>query len=76
MRIDLCLELIDEEPEEAKRELDKMGGVLQDSIQEARRSIFALRPLALEQLGFRQAVCTYADDFAHQNGVSTHVSLL
>ncbi|MBC8248390.1 MAG: GAF domain-containing protein [Anaerolineales bacterium] len=75
MRIDLCLELIDEEPEEAKRELDKMGTALQDSIQEARRSIFALRPLALEQLGFRRALRTCVDDFVHQNEISVHLSL-
>ena len=75
MRIDLCLELIDEEPEEAKRELDEMGGAVQDSIQEARRSVFALRPLALEQLGFRRALSTYTDDFAHQNEISIHLSL-
>jgi signal transduction histidine kinase len=75
MRIDLCLELIDEEPEEAKRELDEMGGAVQDSIQEARRSVFALRPLALEQLGFRRALSTYTDDFAHQNEISVHLSL-
>ncbi|MFQ5853357.1 MAG: GAF domain-containing protein, partial [Candidatus Binatia bacterium] len=75
MRVDLCLELTGEEPEEAKRELDKIGVALQDSIQAARRLVFALRPLALEQLGFRRALRTYMDDFAHQNGISVHLSL-
>ncbi len=75
MRIDLYLELIDEEPEEAKRELHEMGGAVQDSIQEARRSVFALRPLALEQLGFRRALSTYTDDFVLVHEISVHLSL-
>ena len=75
MRVDLCLELVDEEPEETKRELDKLAVGLQDSIEATRRSIFALRPLALEQLGFRRALCSYVDDFAQRNDISLHVSL-
>ena len=53
--------------------LDSLRELLGRNIREVRRSIFALRPVALEELGFYPALCQFIDEFGEQNQV--HVDL-
>ncbi len=55
--------LVDTDPAQMHVELAELREVLSDSIIEVRRSIFALRPVALEKRGFFSALHQFATDF-------------
>ena len=59
-------DLVDTEPTKMHSELDNMLDVLNGSIREVRRSIFALRPIALDELGFFIALRQFSTTFGEQ----------
>jgi signal transduction histidine kinase len=54
-------------------ELDSLRELLDRNIREVRRSIFALRPVALDELGFYPALHQFIDEFGEQNQL--HIDL-
>lgn len=72
-RVGLWHTLVDEDPVQMHAELDNLRGLLNDNIREVRRSIFALRPVALDELGFYPALRQFSDEFGEQNQL--HVDL-
>lgn len=54
-------------------ELDNLQELLSQNIREVRRSIFALRPVALDELGFYPALHQFISEFGEQNQL--HVDL-
>jgi len=59
-------DLVDKRPAQMHAELDDLLEVLNGSIREVRRSIFALRPLALDELGFFPALRQFIANFGEQ----------
>lgn len=59
--------LVDHEPTRMHAELDSFQKLLTRNLREIRRSIFALRPLALADLGFYPALRQFLLEFGEQN---------
>lgn len=64
---------IDDDPERMHAEVENMRDLLREQIRDVRRSIFALRPIALDELGFNRALRQFAQDFGEQNQL--HIDL-
>jgi signal transduction histidine kinase len=75
MKLDLAERILERDPERVKRELVDARTTLREQIKEVRRSIFALRPLDLERLGFLETVRQYVKDFGEQNSVKTTLEI-
>jgi len=75
MRARLWHKLVDEAPHKMHAELDALRDLLSDNIREVRRAIFALRPVALDELGFYPALRQFAADFGEQNPVRVDLRL-
>ncbi len=56
LRSTLWHEMLDENPSQMHSELDELSAMLKTCISEVRRSIFALRPVVLDDLGFVPAI--------------------
>lgn len=69
LKLDLVDRLMDVDAERARAELDDARATVRETIREARRSIFALRPVDLERYGFEETVRRYVADFGQQNEV-------
>ena len=67
VRAGLWHDLVDQNPARMHAELDMLQDFLRENIHEVRRSIFALRPLALDELGFFPALRQFLSDFGEQN---------
>ncbi len=73
LRVRLWHRLVDESPQQMHAELDALRNLLSTNIREVRRAIFALRPVALDELGFYPALRQFTGDFGEQNQL--HVNL-
>jgi PAS domain S-box-containing protein len=71
--VGLWHKLVDDDPARMHAELDNLRKLLDDNIREVRRSIFALRPVALEELGFYPALNQFIEEFGEQNQL--HIDL-
>ena len=60
-------EIIEKNPSQMHSEIDILREVLRENIREVRRSIFALRPISLEELGFLPALEQFTREFGEQN---------
>ncbi len=56
-------------------ELDKVQDMLRQNIQEVRRAIYALRPIAIDELGFYPALHQFVADFDGQNQLQIDLSV-
>lgn len=72
-RVRLWHQLVEGNPAQMHSELDSLHELLGKNIREVRRSIFALRPVALDELGFYPALQQFVGEFAEQNQL--HVDL-
>ena len=66
-RVGLWHKLVDDDPARMHAELDNLRELLGRNIREVRRSIFALRPVALDELGFYPALRQFIAEFGEQN---------
>lgn len=75
IRLKLCLwrDWIRSDPDRLLAELDQTEQTLNSAIVEIRRSIYALRPVALNEVGLLTALRSYIADFNNQHNV--YVSL-
>ena len=67
--------LVESDPAQAKAELEELHHLLGEKIREVRRAIFALRPVALEELGFWPALRRFLDEFGEQNQLHIHLEV-
>jgi len=56
MQLDYIIKLMDQDPGEAKAELEKARAVAQQTVKEIRTALFTLRPLSLESEGLSAAL--------------------
>ena len=80
LKLDLSERLLgkDLKPETIARvrnELETARETLREQIREVRRSIFALRPINLERLGFLETMRQFIKDFGEQNRISTTLEI-
>ncbi len=61
MQLDYISHLLSQNPEEAKKELEKARSTAQQTVREIRTALFALRPLALETKGLSAALKQYGE---------------
>lgn len=76
MKLDLAERILERDPERVRSELVSAKTTLREQIKEVRRSIFALRPLNLERLGFLETMRQYVKDFGEQNSVKTTLEIV
>jgi PAS domain S-box-containing protein len=76
LRARLWHNIIDQDPDQMHTEVEAMRALLREQIQDVRRSIFALRPVALDELGFFPALRQFVSDFGEQNSVHTDLRIL
>jgi PAS domain S-box-containing protein len=69
LKLSLWSDWVRTEPERMQDELNQTRGTLDAAIDEIRRSIYALRPLALDEVGLLAALPRYLADFNDQNDV-------
>ncbi|MGB0386321.1 MAG: histidine kinase [Ardenticatenaceae bacterium] len=66
---------VDDQPQ-LQAELDSLQKGLETGITEIRRAIFALRPVALDEVGFFPALQQLASDFRQQNQLYVNLGIL
>ncbi len=82
LKADLCLILMDHlsasgpDADRLRSELSAIKEGLRENIRGVRRSIFALRPLELERLGFVSALSKFAEGFGEQNGLAIQLNIV
>jgi signal transduction histidine kinase len=76
MKLDLASRLLERDPQRVQSELETAKNTLREQIKEVRRSIFALRPIDLERLGFLETIKGYVKDFGEQNRVQATLEIL
>ncbi len=73
LRLSVWHKLAETDPPRLHTELDSVRELLGASINEVRRTIYALRPLPLDELGFFPALRQFAHDFGGQTGLHIEV---
>lgn len=71
LRIDVCQRLVDHDTDRLKHELTQLKDLVRLSIQDVRKIIFDLRPMALDDLGLVPALRQYMKDYQTRTGVET-----
>ncbi len=74
-RVDICEKLLEQDVERAKTELERLKRLVRQSLQDVRKIIFDLRPMALDDLGLTSALRGYFDDFEDKTDVSVTFSV-
>lgn len=75
LKLDYLRKQVTRDPEGVSKELLTLKGITQASIQEVRRTIFALRPINLEHLGFETAIRQYAREFGEHMGLIINLNI-
>lgn len=70
LRADICRKMLDANPAHVRAELEDLKECLAESLQEVRRIIFDLRPLALDQLGLAGALKVYLDGVSNRTNLA------
>lgn len=73
IKAEICERLIDKNIEEAKKELQNLKKVMRDSLQEVRKIIYNLRPMALDDLGLLPTLERYVISFREDNGIDVQL---
>jgi len=73
LRTEICEQLLDSDQEAARRELRELRGIVRNSLQDVRRIIFDLRPMALDDLGLIPALLRYMETLKDRYGIPIEV---
>ncbi len=76
LRLEVCEKLMESDLERARSEVENLKKQLRDSLQEVRRIIFDLRPLALDDLGLIPALRAYLDGIGQRTGLQVAMRVL
>ena len=72
LRIELIQRLFKKDTISGLEELEKLKGIVKDSLNEMRRLIFNLRPMSLDDLGLIPAIKKYIQDFQENFSINVH----
>jgi signal transduction histidine kinase len=74
LQLEAAEQALHEDPGDAQQHLDQARRLAKESLSEARRSVWALRPKALEQLPFMQALQQQVDWFRQETDVQINLN--
>jgi len=63
LRLEIAEKLLEKDSSQVKAELDDLKNLVRSNLQDIRRIIFDLRPMALDDLGIVPAIAKYLDNF-------------
>ncbi|MGQ9513072.1 sensor histidine kinase [Thermodesulfitimonas sp.] len=69
MRAEFCLKLLDRDPAKLREELLALQDLIRTSLQDTRKIIFDLRPMALDDLGLAAALKKFIANYKEQYGL-------
>lgn len=75
MRLDIMPRMMDNDPEMAKRELARINRNVIQTINQVRRLLFDLRPLAIDEIGLVRAVMELADKYQRDYELNVDVAV-
>lgn len=70
VRSEICEKYMDVDPAKARKELQELRGIVKISLQDVRRIIFDLRPMALDDLGLMPALSRYLENLRERYNIS------
>ncbi len=76
MRLEVCEKVMEGEPGKAKDEIADLKDMARSSLQDVRKIIFDLRPMALDDLGLLPALRTYLAAFEERTGIRVELKIL
>ncbi|MGI6557808.1 MAG: sensor histidine kinase [Limnochordia bacterium] len=76
LRMEICERLLDQDVDEAVKELGELKKTAKGSLTELRRIIFDLRPMALDDLGLVPALRRYLEDLRDRLGLPVELVIL
>lgn len=69
LRMEFCEKLMDVDPDKVRQELRELKEVVRGNLQDVRKIIFDLRPMALDDLGLIPALRRYLEDYREKYGL-------
>jgi two-component system sensor histidine kinase DegS len=75
LRIDVCQRFFDSDLQRLKDELQQLKELVRLSLQDVRKIIFDLRPMALDDLGVVPALRTFLKDYQARTGIEADFSV-
>lgn len=69
LRMEFCEKLLDVDQEKARQELKELKEVVRGNLQDVRKIIFDLRPMALDDLGLIPALRRFLEDYREKWGL-------
>lgn len=73
LRTEVCEKLIDTDQSAARKELQELRDTVKTSLQDVRRIIFDLRPMALDDLGLIPALSRYLETLKERHGIDIEI---
>ncbi|WP_024834205.1 sensor histidine kinase [Ruminiclostridium josui] len=73
IKAEICERLLDKDINEARKELQNLKKVMRDSLQEVRKIIYNLRPMALDDLGLLPTLERYVISFKEETGIDVQL---
>mgnify|MGYP005850120479 CR=1 FL=1 len=73
LRTEVCEKLMDIDQAAARKELRELRQAVKNSLQDVRRIIFDLRPMALDDLGLAPAISRYMEKLKENHDISVQV---
>lgn len=74
LRTEVCEKLLEINPSAVRQELSELRTAVKISLQDVRRIIFDLRPMALDDLGLIPALTRYLENLKERYGVTIEIS--
>ncbi len=73
LRMEFCEKLMEVEPAKVSQELKELKDIVRSNLQDMRKIIFDLRPMALDDLGVVPALKRYIEDFREKNDIDIEI---
>ena len=73
LRAEICSRLIDRDVNETRTELEGLKAAIKNSLEESRRLVYDLRPLAIEELGVVGVLRKYMEELKRAHGIAGSV---
>ena len=74
LHLEVCRHVLKRDVESGQKELDALKGMLSSTLQETRRLLGDIRPLALEELGLVEMLRRHLHEVGRTSGVETSIS--
>ena len=75
LRLEIAEKLLELDPNRVKSELKDLKNLVRANLQDIRRIIFDLRPMALDDLGIVPAISKYLDNFEENYGIKCELHI-